>query len=114
MYNRPILRSRSPGWDQRYNVCSSKVLKADFKISQSFSNGLMPSVINNFYELGEFRLDPQSRVLRRYREIVPLTPKAFEILLLLVRNEGHLITNDELMRAVWPDSFVEESNLTQT
>jgi len=45
---------------------------------------------------------------------VPLTPKAFDVLLLLIQNGGRIATKDELMKAVWPDSFVEESNLTQT
>ncbi len=45
---------------------------------------------------------------------MPLTPKAFDVLLLLVQNAGRIVTKDELMKAVWPDSFVEESNLTQT
>jgi eukaryotic-like serine/threonine-protein kinase len=48
------------------------------------------------------------------RELVPLTPKAFYTLLVLVRNSGRLMTKDELMKAIWPDSFVEEANLTQT
>jgi TolB-like protein/DNA-binding winged helix-turn-helix (wHTH) protein/Tfp pilus assembly protein PilF len=74
----------------------------------------MPSLINNLYQFGEFRLDTQNRVLRRGQEIVPLTPKAFEVLLVLLQNSGQVVTKDELMKAVWPDSFVEESNLTQT
>ncbi len=45
---------------------------------------------------------------------MPLTPKAFDALLLLVQNAGRTVTKDELMEAVWPGSFVEESNLTQT
>lgn len=74
----------------------------------------MPSVVNNFYEFGEFRLDPQSRVLRRGQEVVALTPKAFDVLSLLAGRDGQVVTKDELMRSVWSDSFVEESNLTQT
>jgi TolB-like protein/DNA-binding winged helix-turn-helix (wHTH) protein/Flp pilus assembly protein TadD len=52
--------------------------------------------------------------LKRAGTIAPLTPKAFDALLLLVQNAGRIVTKDELMKAVWPDSFVEESNLTQT
>jgi len=74
----------------------------------------MPSLTSNLYEFGEFCLDTQNRVLRRGREPLPLTPKAFEVLLVLVQNGGRLVGKDELMKAVWPDSFVEESNLTQT
>src|SRR5579862_486107 len=74
----------------------------------------MSSLTSNLYEFGEFRLDAQSRVLRRGGTAVSLTPKAFDVLLLLVQNAGRIVTKDELMKAVWRDSFVEESNLTQT
>ena len=74
----------------------------------------MSSLTSNLYEFDEFRLDPQNRVLRRGGTAVPLTPKAFDVLLLLIQNAGRIVTKDELMKAVWPDSFVEESNLTQT
>jgi TolB-like protein/DNA-binding winged helix-turn-helix (wHTH) protein/Tfp pilus assembly protein PilF len=74
----------------------------------------MSSLTSNLYEFEEFRLDPQSRVLRRGDTTLPLTPKAFDVLLLLVQNAGRTVTKGELMKAVWPDSFVEESNLTQT
>jgi len=66
------------------------------------------------YEFGEFRMDSQNRSLRRGPSLVPLTPKAFEVLLVLVQKNGQVIAKDELMNAAWPDSFVEESNLTQT
>lgn len=74
----------------------------------------MPSLTNNLYAFGDFRLDPQNRTLRLGEEPVALTPKAFEVLLLLIQRSGQVVSKTELMRAVWPDSFVEESNLTQT
>ena len=74
----------------------------------------MSSLTSNLYEFGEFRLDPQSRVLTRGGTTVSLTPKAFDVLLLLIQKAGKVVTKDELMKAVWPNSFVEESNLTQT
>ena len=74
----------------------------------------MSSLTGNLYRFGEFSLDPQSRMLRRSGEPVPLTPKAFDVLLLLIQNPGRVVSKDELMKAVWRDSFVEESNLTQT
>lgn len=74
----------------------------------------MASLTSNLYAFGEFRMDPQNRVLRLREEPVALTPKAFEVLLLLVQHCGQIVSKDELMQAVWPDSFVEESNLTQT
>ena len=64
------------------------------------------------YEFGPFRLEPAERKLLRSNEIVVLTPKAFDTLVVLVRNSGHLLEKDELIRVLWPDSFVEEGNLT--
>jgi TolB-like protein/Tfp pilus assembly protein PilF len=64
------------------------------------------------YEFGPFQLDTAERHLFRNGCIVPLTPKLFDILLLLVQKSGHLISKDHLMNAIWPDSFVEENNLT--
>src|ERR1700704_4056726 len=68
---------------------------------------------SHFYEFGRFRLDAGERVLLRDREPVPLTPKVFDILLALVEQGGHIVEKDDLMKRVWPDSFVEEGNLTQ-
>ena len=67
----------------------------------------------HFYEFGPFRLDAVERLLFRGDEVVPLTPKVIETLLVLVEHRGHLMAKDELMNSVWPDSFVEESNLAQ-
>jgi Tol biopolymer transport system component/DNA-binding winged helix-turn-helix (wHTH) protein len=66
------------------------------------------------YEFGPFRLEPSERKLQRGNEIVALTPKAFDTLLLLVRNSGHLMEKDELLRMLWPDSFVEEGSLSNS
>jgi TolB-like protein/DNA-binding winged helix-turn-helix (wHTH) protein len=74
----------------------------------------MSSLINNLYRFGEFSLDAQGRVLRRGAEAVPLTRKAFDVLLLLVQNAERTVTKDELIKAIWPGSVVEESNVTQT
>ena len=66
------------------------------------------------YEFGAFRLDRGRRLLLRQDGTpVPLLPKAFEVLTYLVEREGLVLDKDELMRAVWPDTFVEENNLTQ-
>jgi TolB-like protein len=64
-----------------------------------------------FFEFGPFRLDPAEYRLLRQGEPVPLMPKAFELLLVLVRNRGRLLEKAELMKAVWPDAIVEEANL---
>src|SRR6516165_3994208 len=64
------------------------------------------------YEFGPFRLEPSEHKLSRNNEPVVLTPKAFDTLVILVRNSGHLLEKDELIRTLWPDSFVEEGNLS--
>src|SRR5687767_7660350 len=73
----------------------------------------MPHHNSHYYEFGPYRLDVGQRVLTRTGEAVSLTPKATEILTLLVVNAGQLVAKDELLKQVWPDTFVEESNLTQ-
>src|SRR5215831_20171222 len=65
------------------------------------------------YEFGPFLLDTVQHTVCRGSEPVTLTPKTYDLLLLLVENRGRLMTKDELMKALWPDSFVDESNLTQ-
>ena len=66
------------------------------------------------YEFGPFTLDPAKRLLLRGVEPVPLQPKAFDTLLLLVDRRGEMLAKEELISRLWPDSFVEESNLSQT
>src|SRR3982751_4107698 len=73
----------------------------------------MSSSIKHFYEFGPFRLDVANRLLLREGEPLPLTPKAVETLLALIRNGGEVIRKDDLMKLVWPGQFVEEGNLTQ-
>ncbi len=65
------------------------------------------------YELGPFRVDTLKRRLKRGDEDLELTPKAFEILVVLIERAGQLVEKDDLMRVVWPDTVVEESNLAQ-
>ena len=69
--------------------------------------------MTNCLKFGPFRLDPAQRLLRRDGQIIPLRPKAFETLLILVENSGRVLEKGELMQLLWPDSFVEEANLTQ-
>jgi eukaryotic-like serine/threonine-protein kinase len=64
------------------------------------------------YEFGKFRCDPREHLLITDGKQVWLSPKSFEILVVLLQSNGRLRTKDELMRQVWPDSFVEEANLT--
>jgi DNA-binding winged helix-turn-helix (wHTH) protein len=73
----------------------------------------MAEVRASLYQFGDFCLDPNRRVLLRGGEPVPPTPKALDTLLALVRQSGHVVGKDELTNEVWPDTYVEESNLTQ-
>jgi DNA-binding winged helix-turn-helix (wHTH) protein/TolB-like protein/Flp pilus assembly protein TadD len=66
-----------------------------------------------FFEFGEFQLDVKERALLRNGEALQLTPKAFDTLVMLVENAGSLVEKDEMMRTIWPDSFVEEVGLAR-
>ncbi|HEX8846068.1 MAG TPA: winged helix-turn-helix domain-containing protein [Pyrinomonadaceae bacterium] len=63
------------------------------------------------YEFGRFRLDAKDHLLLREGKPVPLTPKVFETLLVLVQNRGRVVEKESLIRALWPDTFVEDNNL---
>lgn len=69
--------------------------------------------ISGLYRFEEFELNPARRTFARNGTLVSISPKAFEVLTYLVANPGRVVTKDELLKAVWPGSFVEESNLTQ-
>src|SRR4030095_9998602 len=66
-----------------------------------------------FYLFDGFRVDVNERILFKEDREVPLTPKVFDTLLVLLENSSHVLTKKELMQQVWPDSFVEENNLAQ-
>ena len=72
----------------------------------------MPRDLKHFYDFGTYRVDESERRLLRGDEVVPLTPKAFEMLLVLVESSGHVLTKEDLMKRVWPDTIVEEANLS--
>jgi len=73
----------------------------------------MPPSSGHLYRFGEFELDPCRRTVQRKGMPLEVTPKAFEVLAYLAANPGRVVTKAELLKAVWPDSFVEESNLAQ-
>jgi DNA-binding winged helix-turn-helix (wHTH) protein/TolB-like protein/Flp pilus assembly protein TadD len=73
----------------------------------------MSEQTSDFYEFGRFRVKSDERLLLRGEDLVPLTPKAFDILLTLLENDGRIVNKDDLMKKVWPNTFVEEGNLTQ-
>jgi len=73
----------------------------------------MSTGTKQFYEFGPYRIDPSTHQLLRGEQPVALTPKALEALLVLVRRSGTVVSKDELMKELWPDTFVEEANLAQ-
>jgi TolB-like protein/DNA-binding winged helix-turn-helix (wHTH) protein/Tfp pilus assembly protein PilF len=73
----------------------------------------MPEKTKRFFDFGRFRLDSVERVLLADSHPVALTPKAFETLLHLLENSGHILEKDDLLKRVWPDTFVEEGTLVQ-
>ena len=73
----------------------------------------MPKPEKHLYEFGQFRIDSVERLLLRGEETIPLTPKAIDTLLMLVANSGRVVEKDELMKSVWPDTFVEEGALAR-
>jgi DNA-binding winged helix-turn-helix (wHTH) protein len=72
----------------------------------------MPSFSSDVYDFGPCRLDAGQRVLTREHQRIPLPPKTFDLLLLLVQSPGRAFSKQELMTALWPDTFVEEGNLS--
>ena len=72
----------------------------------------MSSAASELYEFASCRLDVAQRVFTRQGHAVPLAPKTFQLLLLLVRSHGRAVSKHELMTALWPDTFVEEANLS--
>jgi DNA-binding winged helix-turn-helix (wHTH) protein len=73
----------------------------------------MYGVSGPMYFFDDYELNPRERLLLRSGAPVALTPKAFDTLVLLVENHGHMVSKDALMRHLWPGSFVEENNLSQ-
>lgn len=71
----------------------------------------MSLAINHFYRFGEFIVDSDQKVLLRNDSPLPLAPKVFDTLLILISNSGRIVEKEELMSRLWPETFVEESNL---
>ncbi len=74
---------------------------------------MIPQKGKHFFGFGRFRLDPVDKVLYADGQPVPLTLKAFETLLALAEADGHILTKEDLLKRVWPDTFVEEGTLFQ-
>jgi DNA-binding winged helix-turn-helix (wHTH) protein/Tol biopolymer transport system component len=78
---------------------------------KSWAKDNVAATMNGGLQFGDFTLDVSERLLLREGRPVPLTPKAFDVLSALATRPGRLVTKDELIKEVWPDSFVEENNL---
>lgn len=72
-----------------------------------------PDRVSTSFQFGELRLDIARRILLRGSELIHLTPKEFEILATLIEHHDRVVRKEELMARVWPDTCVEEGNLTQ-
>jgi TolB-like protein/DNA-binding winged helix-turn-helix (wHTH) protein len=83
------------------------------KNSETAPTNDLPDPPSDFYRFAQFVLDRRRRTLSRGDSPVFLTPKAFDVLIFLVQNPNRLVTKEELLQAVWGDTFVEEGNLTQ-
>jgi DNA-binding winged helix-turn-helix (wHTH) protein len=82
-------------------------------IPQTFSNADKPQSMKSLCEFGSYRLDLERRLLLQGDEPVQLPAKALDTLVALIQRRGEVVSKDDLMKAVWPDSFVEEANLSQ-
>src|SRR4029450_889513 len=72
----------------------------------------MSSLSGHIHRFSDFTIDIEQKVLLRGGKAIPIAPKVFETLLALVENHGRIVLKEELMKRLWPDTFVEESNLT--
>ena len=79
---------------------------------QGSSANAISAALHYSYRFGEFTVDAEQKVLFRNGAALPLTPKVFDTLLILVENAGRIVEKEALMNRVWPDTFVEEANLT--
>jgi TolB-like protein/DNA-binding winged helix-turn-helix (wHTH) protein/Tfp pilus assembly protein PilF len=73
----------------------------------------MRSTDRHLYEFGPFVLDPEQRRLSREESLIAVPPKSMDILIFLVEHRGEVVTKDNLIQNVWPNTFVEEANLSQ-
>src|SRR5678816_2947642 len=72
----------------------------------------MSSLAGHIHRFNDFAIDIEQKVLLRGGKAIPLAPKVFETLLVLIENHGRIVLKEELMKRLWPDTFVEEANLT--
>src|SRR5262249_23588915 len=94
-----------------------KCLQGELISNSFFSHRVFTATMsrrgNSVYEFGPFRLDLAEKALSKDGKFVALTPKAFDTLLILIEKGGRLVEKEELMRQLWPDTFVEENSFSQ-
>src|SRR6476660_10490544 len=73
----------------------------------------MTKQVKHIYEFGPFHLDATEHVLRKNGQEIVLTPKPYEVLLILIENSGHIVEREAIMKKCWPNTSVEDSNITQ-
>src|SRR5262245_49295034 len=73
----------------------------------------MQTRTKGIYEFGRFQLNGPEGILLKEGRPVPLTPKGFDLLILVVENRGHLVPKEEIMSRLWPENFVEETNINR-
>src|SRR5579859_7420287 len=94
--------------------CSAPKARKSSRKNQFFVEyDAMSTLRATAYEFGEYQLNPLGRSLLRRGEVIALPPKAVEVLAELVKQPGSVVGKQELMEAVWPETFVEEANLNQ-
>jgi len=93
-------------------MVASKKLQKPSKRSRVLTSDRGLGFPGYVYEFGAFRLDEKERLLFRNDTPIPLTPKVFDLLLLLVRRSNSLLDKDTILREIWPDAYVEEANLS--
>lgn len=95
------------------NQSNSEVRRMSLAKPEFFLNGPMRKPVRHLYEFGPFQLDVVNSRLLREGEVVALKPKVFDTLLVLVENGGTVMSKEDLMERLWPETIVEENNLTQ-
>lgn len=93
--------------------CCSDVLTLVGIYSELFLNVAMSRQVKQLYEFGPFCLDPVEHTLLRDGQPIPLRPKVFDLLLVLVENRGRLVDKEQLMSSIWAEQFVEEGNINK-
>ena len=108
-------QNRDEGWFQHAWNDTDAGAEESFRTSGSFLVEFfrMPEGAARVYRFGPYVLDVDDRSLKRHGAPIPLTPKTFDLLVVLVENAGRLVEKDLLLRTVWPDVAVEEGNLTK-